>query len=168
VSVDDLESKRFWRDFEKRVFFIDPSLPFEKIKRYRGGAANESSVDLIELGEARESVMALFSRYGFQEPKNWAELRGNHIYIETLESCLDGVRIGCRGDLAAGLRFVRDFRPQFCEPVEVCMTQGYEGLQSFHNERGTFQKNADAYDEGAELPDKEYSDEDNEWPEHLR
>jgi hypothetical protein len=48
------------------------------------------------------------------------------------------------------------------------MTQGYEGLQSFHNERGTFQKNADAYDEGAELPDKEYSDEDNEWPEHLR
>jgi hypothetical protein len=168
VSIHDLESKRFWRDFEKRVFFIDVSLPFGKIKRYRGGAANESSFDLIELGEAKESVMALFSRYGFREPKNWAELRGNHIYILNLESCLDGVRIGYRGDLALGLGFVRDIRPQLCEAVEVCITRGYEGLRGFHSERGTFQKNADEYDEGAELPVRECSDEDDEWPEHLR
>jgi hypothetical protein len=166
MTVEDLDSRRFWRDFEKRVKIVNTVLPFGKIKRYTGGSANESSIDVIELGVARDAVMALFSRYGFEEPKHWAELRGNHKYIETLESMLDGVRIGCRGDLVKGLQFVKSIRPQFCDAVSVCMVEGYEGLRNFHAKHMTFRKNADEYDEGAELPTRE--GDETPWPEHLR
>jgi hypothetical protein len=167
MSVSDFESKQFWRGLERRLSLVDTTLPFTSIKRYTGGAANESAEDLIDLGSARERVMALFARYGFEEqPRTWAELRGNHRYIEDLETALDTVRVGYRDNVEVGLNFIRGFRPALFEAVQTCLRENYEGLQAFHRKNATFRHNALNYDESIELADKEYDD--TPWPEHLR
>jgi len=169
MSVADFESKHFWRSLEHRLELVDTSLPFASIRRYTGGAANESSVDRVDLGGARERVLTLFTKYGFdEEPQTWAELRGNHRYIEDLQTALDTVRIGYRDNVDAGLSFVQSFRPALIDAVRVCVSEGFAGLQKYHRKQGTYRTNAAAYDEGTELADKSYEDADNEWPEHLR
>jgi hypothetical protein len=167
MPVADFESKHFWRTFERRLELVDTSLPFAEVKRYTGGAANESAVDSIDLGNARERVMALFLKYGFdEEPRTWAELRGNHRYIVDLQTAIDSVAIGYRDNVPAGLAFIQSFRPALYDAVRACIVHGYAGLQAYHRENVTFRLNAAAYDESSELPTKELDD--TPWPEHLQ
>lgn len=169
MAVTDFGSKRFWRSLEHRLELVDTSLPFASVRRYTGGAANESSVDRVDLGVARERVLQLFTKYGFaEEPQTWAELRGNHRYIEDLQTALDTVRVGYGDNVDAGLSFIQSFRPALVDAVRVCINEGFEGLQKYHREQETYRRNTAAYDEGTELADKSYDDADNEWPEHLR
>ena len=167
MTVADFESKHFWRSLERRLELVDTSLPFADVKRHTGGAANESSVDSIDLGSARERVLALFSKYGFdEEPRTWAELRGNHRYIVDLQTAIDSVVIGYQDNVPAGLTFIRGFRPALHDAVRACVQNGYAALQAHHRANGTFRLNAAAYDESSELPTKELDD--TPWPEHLQ
>lgn len=147
ATVIDFKKATYWKQLDKRLGRVRYDIDYAGVTRVRDGDEFSPEDPVRLTAKARAEYKALAQSCALDgEPETWALFRGNELYCERLNRLAAGVRIAPMRTLEESCQVYESMYPGISKPLMMLLTDELEALRTWHNEQGTYERNAREYD----------------------